>query len=357
MKNRVDFPEFGKVGKVFFDSIIYPKLGARRGEVIVGPRYGCDNAIIKLNDKQVMIVTTDPLSIIPQLGFEDSAWLTVHLIASDIVTSGIPPMYAVLDFNLPPEIKREEFEAYWNKFHLECEKLGISIVAGHTGKFMGCNYTIVGGGTFIAVGDVDKFVSSNMARPGDKLVVTKGAAIATTGILARIFPEKIKETFGEELQLEAKNYFWKFSVVEDALTAVSIGVRDAGITAMHDATEFGVIGGLYELAVSSNCGLYIYKDKIPVSDVTLKICSLFEIDPYISLSEGTLVIAVRRDKVDELIRVLKSKGIEAAEVGYLTDPSEGFWLESEDGSKEELAYPENDPYWIAYANAIKKGWR
>ena len=354
---KVDFPELGKIDKMFFDNVIYPKLGADRSEVIIGPRYGCDNAVVKLNERQVMILTTDPLSIIPQLGFEDSAWLTVHLIASDIATSGLPPMYAVLDFNLPPEIKSDEFEIYWERFHTECKKLGISIVAGHTGKFPGCNYTIVGGGTFIAVGDIDKFVSSNMGKPGDRLVITKGSAIATTGILARIFPEKIKETFGEHVLKEAQSYFWKFSVVDDALTAVSIGVRDEGVTAMHDATEFGVIGGLYELAVSSGCGLYIYKEKIPVSETTKKICSLFEIDPYISLSEGTLIIAVKQEKVDKLIETLSSKNIEAFEVGYLTEANEGFKIENPDGSVEVLKYPESDPYWTAYANAIKKGWR
>ncbi|MCS7229225.1 MAG: AIR synthase family protein [Candidatus Kryptonium sp.] len=354
---QVDFPKFGKVGKIFFDNVIYPKLGAKRDEVLVGPNYGCDNAVVKINDRQVMILTSDPLSIIPALGLEDSAWLTVHLLASDLATSGIPPMYAVLDFNLPPQITKEEFEIYWDAFHRECEKLGIAIVGGHTGKFFGIDYTIVGGGTFIAIGDIDKYLSSNMAKPGDRIVITKGGAIATTGILARVFPETIERNFGSDFLKEAQSYFRKFSVVDDALTAVKIGVRNDGVSAMHDATEGGVFGGIYEMAIASGCGVHVYKEKVKISETTRKICDLFEIDPYISLSEGTLIIAVKEEKVSELVNVLAENGIESSEVGYFEEPSYGLWIENPDGSKEALVYPEADPYWNAYINAINKGWR
>ncbi|MFN3134600.1 MAG: AIR synthase family protein [Candidatus Kryptonium sp.] len=354
---QVDFPKFGKVGKLFFDNIIYPKLGLKRDEVLVGPNYGCDNAVIKINDRQVMILTSDPLSIIPALGLEDSAWLTVHLLASDLSTSGIPPMYAMLNFNLPPQITKEEFEVYWDAFHHECEKLGIAIVGGHTGKFFGIDYTIVGGGTFVAIGDIDKYLSSNMAKPGDRIVITKGSAIATTGILARIFPETIEKNFGSDFLKEAQSYFRKFSVVDDALTAVKIGVRDDGVSAMHDATEGGVLGGIYEMAVASGCGVHVFKDKIPVSETTRKICQLFEIDPYISLSEGTLIIAVKEEKVAELLKVLSENEIESAEVGYFEGAPYGLWIEKLDGTKEPLIYPEADPYWNAYVSAINKGWR
>lgn len=353
----VDFPKFGKVGKTFFDNIIYPKLGASRAEILVGPGYGCDNAVIKINDRQVMILTSDPLSIIPALGFEDSAWLTVHLLASDLATSGIPPMYAMLDFNLPVQITREEFETYWDAFHRECQKLGIAIVGGHTGKFFGIDYTIVGGGTFIAIGDIDKYLASNMAKPGDRIVITKGAAIATTGILARVFPETIEKNFGSDFLKSAQGYFRKFSVVNDALTAVKVGIRDDGISAMHDATECGVLGGIYEMAVASGCGVHVFRDKIPVSEIARKICELFEIDPYISLSEGTLIIAVKDGKVQELKKILSENGIESAEVGYFTEASYGLWVENPDGTKEILSYPELDPYWVAYVNAVNKGWR
>ena len=65
------------------------------------------------------------------------------------------------------------------------------------------------------------------------------------------------------------------SVVEDAMTAVKVGVRENGITAMHDATECGVWGGLYEVAQAAGLGVRIEKDKIVVEDCVKEICQVF----------------------------------------------------------------------------------
>ncbi len=351
-----DFPHIGKIGKQFFDEVVYPYLGKRREEVLIGPKHGCDNAIIQLDGQQVMVVTTDPLTIIPTLGIEDSAWLSVHLIASDLATSGLAPQYAVFDLNLPVEISREDFEHYWKAIHNECSRLGIAVVAGHTGKFVGCNYTIVGGGMMFAVGDQERYVAPTMAQPGDRVIVTKGAAIGSTGILARVFPKTITQRFGAEVQRRGAMHFRNYSVVEDALAAAAVGVRVNGVTAMHDATEGGVFGALHEFATAANCGIRIRKSAIPVAPETKQICELFNLNPYISLSEGTLVIAARSPKVDGVLSALRRINIIATDVGEFIPLSEGMWVET-DGGSQPLQAVEVDPYWQAFADAIQKGWK
>lgn len=351
-----DFPAFGKIGKQFFDKVLYPHLGASRPEVLIGPRHGCDNAVIQLNHDQVVVATTDPLTIIPALGIEDSAWLTVHLIASDLATSGIAPQYALFDLNLPMEISREDFEQYWKAIHDECSRLGIAIVAGHTGKFFGCNYTIVGGGMMFAIGKKDSYVAPTMAQPGDQVIVTKGAAIGATGILARVFPETITENCGADIQKLGAMQFKNYSVVKDALTAAAVGVRDNGVTAMHDATEGGVLGAIHEFAAAADCGIRVRLPSIPVAQETKQICELFNLDPYISLSEGSLLIAVRPMKADTLIEALRREDIAAANIGEFIPLGEGRWIETDHGT-QPLEAVEIDPYWQAYAEAMKKGWR
>jgi hydrogenase expression/formation protein HypE len=351
-----DFPQFGKIGRNFFEEAIRPRLGAHRPEVVIGPGHGRDNAVVRLNGDQVMVTTTDPLTIIPALGIEDSAWLSVHLIASDLATSGLMPQYAVFELNLPPSITREEFERYWSSIHDECARLGIAIIAGHTGKFFGCDYTIVGGGMMIAVGSERRYVAPTMAQPGNHVIVTKGAAIGSTGILARVFPQTMKQRYGDEFQRRAAEYFRRYSVVHDAMTAVAVGVRQDGVTAMHDATEGGVLGGLQELASAAQCGIRVKKSAIPVSDETLMVCSLFEIDPYISLSEGTLLIAVLQDKVQDILAALRKANILAADVAELLPESKGLWLETVSGI-QPLQPVEADPYWQAFADAAAKGWK
>jgi len=350
------FPPFGKINKRFFEQAIRPKLGAHRPEIIIGPTHGCDNAVVRLNGDQVMIVTADPLTIIPALGIEDSAWLTVHLIASDLTTSGVMPQYAVFDLNLPPSITEEEFERYWNAIHVECSQLGIAIVAGHTGKFFGCDYTIVGGGMMVTIAREQDYLAPTMAQPGDHIVITKGAAIGSTGILARVFPETIRQRYGDEFLRRAAGYFSQYSVVKDAMVAVSVGVHAHGVTAMHDATEGGVVGAIYELASAAQCGVRVKQSAIPISLESQNICSLFGINPYHSLSEGTLLVAVRPHAVDGLLRAFHREGISAADVAELLPPSEGMWLETIGGAQPLLPV-DIDPYWQAFADAAAKGWK
>ena len=97
--------QLGKVPREFLESSVFPNLGARRNSVLVGPGHGLDNAVISLDGKKVLLVTSDPLSVIPSIGLRESAWLSVHLLASDLTTSGVGAQFAVLDVNLPPEME------------------------------------------------------------------------------------------------------------------------------------------------------------------------------------------------------------------------------------------------------------
>ena len=103
---------FGKVDRSYLDNVIYPRLGASRREIIVGPRFGVDNAVVKVGGGKVLVATTDPLSFIPGLRPLESAWLSVHLLASDLTTCGSAPQYGIFDFNLPPQMSNDQFAEY-----------------------------------------------------------------------------------------------------------------------------------------------------------------------------------------------------------------------------------------------------
>ncbi|MDG6898248.1 MAG: AIR synthase, partial [Nitrososphaerota archaeon] len=78
----------GKLDPAAMEKIVYRSLGKKSSSVVVGPARGFDNAVIGAGGRRRMIVTTDPVSIIPSAGMENSAWLSVHLVASDYATSG-----------------------------------------------------------------------------------------------------------------------------------------------------------------------------------------------------------------------------------------------------------------------------
>ncbi|MBN2367065.1 MAG: AIR synthase family protein [Calditrichaeota bacterium] len=346
-------PDIGKVSAEIFDEIILPHLGRKHPEIIVGPKHGVDVGVIDLGHGQVMVTTTDPIFVVPPYGWERSGWFAVHILASDAATSGLRPRYITMDLNLPLSITRDEFEELWTVMHCECDKIGMAVISGHTGRYEGCDYPMIGGATVICIGPGEKYVTPDMARPGDMVIITKGAAIEATGLFAVTFPQKVEEAYGKKTRREAEDVFWQMSVVEDALTAAETGVRDRGVTAMHDATECGIWGGLQEIAEASGVGLVIEKDDIIVQDAVKKVCELFQIDPFTSISEGTLIITCRPNKSAEVLKRLNDKGIRSSIVGEAVEPEKGMYYYS-NGKKHELVHPKVDPFWAAFGKAASQ---
>jgi hydrogenase expression/formation protein HypE len=349
-------PSLGKLGPEFLQKAVLGKLGADSAELLQGPSFGVDNAVIRVAPSIVAVCKTDPVSLIPSLGVANSAWLSVHLLASDVTTSGFRPTFAFFDLNLPPRMQDAEVEAYWHGIHRACKELGVAIAGGHTGRFVGCDYTVMGGGFMIALGPEERYLTSNMAQEGDELILTKGAAIATTGILAHAFPETVEQKFGGKFLKAAQAYLSQFSTVNDALIAASAGVRADGVTAMHDVTEGGVFGGIIELLSASRKGARIKKESVVVSNETSHICELFGVDPYKALSEGSLLISAKPKKVERVQALLSDAGIRSSRLGKIVGPENGIMLVDESGERT-LEYPEEDTYWAAYWRAADRGWR
>ena len=347
-----ELPEIGKISPEIFSELIFPRLGARSEKVLVGPQHGVDVGIVEIGDK-VVALTTDPVFIVPEYGWERAAWFAIHILASDAVTSGLKPCFLAIDLNFPMEITKGQLEIVWATMHRECEKLGISIVCGHTARYENCHYPMVGGATVISVGEKGEYVTPKMAKAGDKIIITKGPAIEATGIFATMFPKLMERELGASFSQKAQKIFYKMSVVEDAMTAVSVGVRDEGVTAMHDATECGIWGGLYEIAQAADLGVRVEKEKIVVEDCVREICQYFGIDPYASISEGTLIITCRQHKAQEVIEALSQKGIPSSVVGELIDPRNGMIL-VEGEVERALEHPKVDPFWNAFYGALHK---
>ena len=347
-----EIPEIGKISPEIFNELIFPRLGAKSEKILVGPQHGVDVGIVEIGDKAASF-TCDPVFIVPEYGWERAAWFAIHIIASDAVTCGLKPRFLSIDLNLPMEMTREQLEIMWDTMHRECERLDISVICGHTARYENCHYPMVGGATMVGVGDKDEYVTPRLARAGDRIIITKGPAIEATGILATMFPRLIEKEFGLDFSRRAQRVFYQMSVVEDAMTAISVGVRDNGVTAMHDATECGVWGGLYELAQAAGLGARVEKEQIVVENCVEEVCGYFGIDPYASISEGTLIIACRENKAREVVEALSQKGIKSSLIGELTGPDKGMVL-VEDGKEKKLEHPIVDPFWNAFYGALER---
>lgn len=348
------FSNAGKVSSNFFESSIYPFCGSDREEVVVPAGYGVDVALIRLPNGYEMALTSDPLSLIPTLGLQESAWLSVQLIVNDMVTTGVAPMYAQFVLNLPPSINAVQFDEYWKYIHGYCKQAGVAITGGHTGKCDGQNSTVAGGGTMTAIAPEGTMLTSNMAEVGDVVIVTKESAQIATSILALSFPETVRDKCGHEVQQKAAELFYSTSAFETGLAAAALNKEEKIVTAMHDVTEGGICGAIYELAVASGCGVEIGQAKLPTGDVQQQVCNVFDIDPHYCVGAGSMIVTAKKDKEHLVIEALKRQGIKATAVGTLTDKATVKNIRTEKGIAM-LTRPGTDPYWAAFYDAMAKG--
>jgi hydrogenase expression/formation protein HypE len=345
MKNNL--PKLGKIHPDFFNQHIYRRLGKSDRSILVGPQNGVDFGVINLGE-QVMVLSTDPFFIAKELGMEKAAWFAVQIIASDVAVSGIAPRYLAIDLNLPPQMTQRELVRMWEAVHQECKKLKISVITGHTARYAGCNYPMVGGATMLGIGKKEELINPK-AQVGDSIIISKGPAIETTGLMSAYFPKALQAKYGKSFVKRAQSVFYQMSTVKDA----SIAARVGGVTAMHDATECGIWGGLFEIAAHSQVGMRIDLSKIILQEEVKLTCECFGIDPYKSISEGTLLATANPQKAPQIIKALNAAGIAASIVGEVTKKASGMRVLDTD-QEHELKHPRVDPFWGKFEEYLKK---
>lgn len=351
------FAESGKLQMDAFHQLIWPYHGATSKMLATGPEYGVDVALVDLPNGYSMALTSDPLSWIPTLGLQESAWLSVHLMANDMATTSQPPQFVQLVLNLPESATSASFEEYWMYVHRFCKEIGVAITGGHTGKATGQHSTMAGGGTMVSIALEGSMLLSKYASPGDLLFVTKGAAQVATSILALSFPEMVKKKCGNEIWQKAASLFYETSSLQAGLCAGTLNASSQKIvTAMHDVTEGGILGAIYEMAAAAGCGVKVDAEELPVGEAQQAVCDLFRIDPLCCIGAGSMIMAVRPAFEKEVLEYFAKQNIAITVVGEFTSREEGIRLEKE-GKMDVLPKPGADPYWNAYYHALKNEWK
>ncbi|EAZ81766.1 AIR synthase family protein [Algoriphagus machipongonensis] len=348
--------DLGKINHEGYQSLLAGRLGAFRKEVKQGPGFGVDVAITSLPGGLAMAATSDPLSLIPSLGLQESAWLSVHLMANDMATTGFAPQYGQFVLNLPDSLSNADFSTYWGYIDRFCKEIGVAITGGHTGFVQGQNSTFAGGGTLITIAPESEMICATGAEEGDVILVTKSCAMTATAILGMSFPETVKNKLGTDVYESACQQFYQTSSLKDGLIAAGESEKFPEITAMHDVTEGGVLGAIYEMLIASGKGGMIENDLIPVGEIASQISKLFDLDPRYCVGAGAMIISCRPDKSAQLIDRLGNENISCTVVGKVLGQDQGIRI-SEGESSSLLEYKETDPYWAAYFKALNEGWK
>jgi hydrogenase maturation factor len=340
--------KIGKIDLDAFTSFLLPRLGKKDDSVIVPPTTGIDAAVIDIGNDRVLIIAEDPIFAIPHQPLEMFGWYTVHIGASDVAVMGVKPRYMTYSLLMPPETNDEDFHTIVDAIHRAAVELGIAIVGGHTGYYPGFVSPTIGGVTVFAITDKHGYVTPAGAKAGDDVILTKGPAIETAGILSVIKEKELREKYPSPLVEKAKALCMQMTVVKDALLAMESG----GVTAMHDATEGGVIGGLFEIASASGAGMDIDEEAFVYPEEVRMVCEAFGIDPLAAIAEGSLLITTRPNHSTAILHKLRASGIEASVIGKVTDDPRTKTIKRRDGTLVPLAIPTQDPFWPAFFGGL-----
>lgn len=325
-KGRI-FVRTGKIPAAVLEKSIISQIKVRGPEVLVAPKIGEDCSVIDFGE-YVCVLSTDPITgaahEIGTLGF--------HISCNDIASNGVKPLGLMLTILAPEGTEEAAFREIMQQMNKEAEKLQVAILGGHTEITSAVN-KIVLSVTALGKAPKGKFVTSSGAMPGNDIVVTKTVGLEGTAIIAADFADRLAGKVGASVIERAKGFIQQISVVAEGLIAV-----DNGATAMHDITEGGILGAVYEIAHSSGVGVEIWEEKIPVAAETRKICHALGVDPFFLISSGSMLITAVDGK--RLVDALKREGIPAAVIGKVTEGNKKIMKSA--GGSYEIPEPRRD---------------
>ena len=304
--------------------------------VVVGSQIGEDAAVIDMGDKY-LVAKTDPITFVTN----EIGYYAVNINVNDVVCTGATPKWFQSTILLPSGLTDENLIEYiFKNIHDTCKSLGITVVGGHTEITAGLDRPIVIGSLLGEV-EKEKLVLSSGANANDSIILTKGIFIEGTSIIAREKEDLLKQKgFDNEFIEKCKNYLYNpgISIYNEAL----ISNNNFLLTSMHDLTEGGLFCGLAEIAIASNLGLLINEAKINVLPEPLELSKVFKINPYSTISSGSLLISINNEFAEDLINLLRKKGINSEVIGNFTSEREDYLLLDENHKKSKMNYTEVD---------------
>lgn len=310
--------KIGKLPESVLIRSVLKQVKHRREEVLVGPAVGQDCAALAVEPDEVIVMSTDPITgTVKDLGSH-----CIHITANDLAASGAEPIGVMLTVMLPDTIEEPEIRRMMQDAETLCKQLNMEVLGGHTEITNVVRQPLI---SVTGVGKIkrDRLMTMTQIKPDQDIVVTKWIGLEATTILAKEREEELAKRFPSVLVDTARDFDQYLSVVPESKIAM-----EHGVTAMHDITEGGVFGALWEMASGAGVGLEVDLKKIPIRQETIEICEYFGLNPYQIMSSGSMMIAA--DDGYELVRKLELAGIHAAVVGRTNSKNDRILRNGED---------------------------
>ena len=308
----------GKVPEAVLKRSVLKQIRTNRPEVLLGASVGEDCAAVALQEDEMFVLSTDPITGTAK----DIGNLAIQITLNDLASAGAEPIGVMLTFLLPEKLSEAKLRGMMEQAEAAAHAANVQIMGGHTEVTRVVNQPVI---SVVGVGKAKKgrLISTAGARPGMDVIVTKWVGLEGTSIIAKEKEEELLKRYPQALVDTAKGFDAYLSVLPEAAVAV-----ESGVSAMHDVTEGGIFGALWEMAESAGVGLEIDLKKIPIRQETVEVCEFFDINPYELISSGSMLMAASDG--NGLVRALEAANIPAVCVGKVTEGNDRVLLSGEE---------------------------
>ena len=196
--------------------------------------------------------------------------------------AGAEPVGLLVTLLAPPTATEADIARVADELALAAEQAGVEIIGGHT-EVTDSVTRMVTCATVLAKAGEHGVLDARDVRAGNELVLTKSAGLEGAAILASDFSALLSGV-PEEALVQARGFFQEVSVVKEGLYAAAHGA-----VAMHDVTEGGVLGAVWEMAEAARCRVVIDRAAIPIHPATAEIAAALGLDPLRLLSSGASI--------------------------------------------------------------------
>jgi len=312
----------GKLSINQLEEIIFKNLGYERDDIITRPFIGQDCGCFLGND-DIITVTSDPITATSK----DIGRLAVIVNLNDIATSFATPLAITVTILAPVGTTQEEIKKIMSDISDECVKNKIQVIGGHTEVTSAVNRPIV---SITAFGRIERSKFNNISKveSGQKIYMSKSISLEGIMIIVKEKKEELKDVLSEDEMQKAENFYEELSIIKDAYV-----LRNNDISFLHDVTEGGILGAIYEMMRYCNKGCVINYNDIKINNITRKVCDHYNIDPTRLISSGCMLI-ITDDILEEEI-----DGVGFTQIGVVTDDNMIF---IRDGKTNDITEPDSD---------------
>lgn len=306
----------GKVSESILKRAVIKQMSSKYKNIKSSAAIGNDAALFVVSENSMLLTSTE--TIIEDYKYQKGRAL--HRAANNVLAAGGTPRTASISITLPTSALESDLRSLFKEYVDVAKSLNVVVTGGHTEVSEEIKLPVV---TVTIVGETKKEYSPKNIEAGFDIVLSKAVGLEGSFLLAGKQMDFFKTRFSESYIERALDYINDISIFDEAKVAI-----EHGVTAMHDLSENGIFGALWELGEVAGCGLSVNIKDININQETIELCEYFDINPY-KIPSGGALLMVTQDG-NGLVEALKNAGIYAAVIGKITEGNDRVIINEEE---------------------------